>query len=96
MLVVGDDDDSALVIVEGDNEGINCVDIEVVCRLVQNEDVRVLPHRQGKRHSWFLTAGEQVVGTKCQRAGDSERAEVAAIGFLRAAGEVHHHLFERG
>lgn len=96
MLVVGYNDHSSLVVVQGDDKGVDGIDIEMVGRFVQHQNVRVSPNHHSECDSGFLTSGKQVLWSQGQIARDSERPEVITIGFLGLSWEVLHKLFQRG
>lgn len=55
---VGDDEDTALVLLERRDERSERLAVEVVGRLVENDDVRATPGRGGKDDLDLLTTGE--------------------------------------
>mmetsp|Transcript_38408 Transcript_38408/g.68684 ORF Transcript_38408/g.68684 Transcript_38408/m.68684 type:complete len:502 (-) Transcript_38408:1731-3236(-) len=60
LLVVRDDQDTPLVVLDGEDQSTKAVAVEVVGRLIQNENVRVLPHG-GCQHNLHLHATAQLV-----------------------------------
>mmetsp|Transcript_67924 Transcript_67924/g.109449 ORF Transcript_67924/g.109449 Transcript_67924/m.109449 type:complete len:218 (-) Transcript_67924:457-1110(-) len=60
LLVVGDDEDSALVVLDGQDQRTKALAVKVVRGLVKNEHVRVLPHGCSK-HNLDLHAAAQLV-----------------------------------
>lgn len=56
--VVGNHEDAALELVEGPRQGVHGLDIEVVGRLVEDEDVGLGEGEAGERHAGLLTTGQ--------------------------------------
>ena len=56
LLVVGDHHDAAAVVADGDGEPAERVAVQVVGRLVEHEQVRVVPHRAREHHLDLLPA----------------------------------------
>ena len=60
-------------------QGVHGLDVEVVGRLVQDEDMRVRQAQTRKRDAGFLAAGQEGHFLQARRAGDAKGAEVAAV-----------------
>ena len=71
VAVVGDGDDRAGVLVEEALEPLDRLGVEVVGRLVEQQQVGVLEEQPGERHAALLAAGQRrdvgVVGRAAQR-----------------------------
>lgn len=86
--VVGNHEDAALELVEGPRQGVHGLDIEVVGRLVEDEDVGLGEGEAGERHAGLLTTGQHGHLLQAGRAGDAEGAQLAAV-LLVGAARVH-------
>mmetsp|Transcript_70157 Transcript_70157/g.146772 ORF Transcript_70157/g.146772 Transcript_70157/m.146772 type:complete len:654 (-) Transcript_70157:1258-3219(-) len=60
LLVVGNDEDSALVVLDGQDQGTQTLTIQVVGGLIEDENVRILPHRSGQDDLDLHASGELV------------------------------------
>lgn len=54
--VVGDEDDTSIPLLDGCHECIDTLDIEVVRRLIEKDDVRALHREDGERHTRLLAS----------------------------------------
>mmetsp|Transcript_9350 Transcript_9350/g.21219 ORF Transcript_9350/g.21219 Transcript_9350/m.21219 type:complete len:1082 (+) Transcript_9350:301-3546(+) len=84
LLVVRDDQDAALVVLDGKDQGTQALAIQIVRGLVEDQDVGVLPHR-GSQHDLDLHAAAELVdlGVACRLGVHAEVAEVLLDGGLR-------------
>lgn len=57
-LVVTDQDDATLVLDQAMAQGFNGLDVQVIGRLVQDQEVGVVGTEDGKGHSGLLTSGQ--------------------------------------
>merc|ERR1719405_270651 len=62
LLVVRDDDHATLEIADGERQGAQPVAVQVVRRLIQNQDVRVQPHARPEHDLDLLATGEGLDG----------------------------------
>merc|ERR1719440_1124180 len=62
LLVVRDDDHATLEIPDGERQGAQPVAVQVVRRLIQNQDVRVQPHARPEHDLDLLATGEGLDG----------------------------------
>ena len=93
--VVADHQDASLEGPQGAGEGVHGLDVEVVGRLVQDEDVRVRQAKAGEGDAGFLTAGQQGHFLETRGAGDAERAQVPAVFLVLLARVVLGHEADR-
>jgi len=56
VLVMRYDDESSFVVVESNDEGVDGVKVQMVCRLIQQEDVWLLPGDDGEGDTGFLSS----------------------------------------
>jgi len=96
VLVMGDDHKTTFEVVQGDDQGIDRVEIKMVCRLIEQQNVRFLPGDDGETDSGLLTTGEEVHGTEGHVARDTEGAEMHAEPFCGFEGVLGHELFDGG
>ena len=75
VAVVRDGDDRALVPLEVLLEPADALGVEVVRRLVEDQDVRLLQQQPAQRDAAFLAAGEDA--RSLHRAGGQRRASIA-------------------
>mmetsp|Transcript_71171 Transcript_71171/g.197071 ORF Transcript_71171/g.197071 Transcript_71171/m.197071 type:complete len:1167 (-) Transcript_71171:43-3543(-) len=66
LLVVGDDQHAALVVLDGEHQGAQALAVEVVRRLIQDQDVRLEP-RAGREHDLHLLAAAQAAHARVRR-----------------------------
>mmetsp|Transcript_108344 Transcript_108344/g.271561 ORF Transcript_108344/g.271561 Transcript_108344/m.271561 type:complete len:696 (+) Transcript_108344:201-2288(+) len=66
FLVVRDDQDTALVVLDGQDQGPEPLAIEIVGGLIQDQDVRVLPHG-GRQDHLHLHAAAQLIDLRVAR-----------------------------
>ena len=74
-----DHEDAALERPEGVGQGVHGLDVEMVGRFVQDEDVRVRQAQAGERDAGFLAAGQEGHFLQARRARDAKGAEVPAV-----------------
>jgi hypothetical protein len=89
--IVTDHQDTTLEVVECDGESVHGFDIQVVRRLVEDQDVRVLQTETGESDTRFLTSGKQAHLLQTCHAGDAEGSEVATVLFVVLAWVVDGH-----
>lgn len=89
--VVTDHQNTTLELLESKGKSIHSLDIQVVRRLVEDQDVRVLQTEAGESHTRFLTSGKQAEFLKTGHARDAESTQVATVVFVRLAWVVGGH-----
>ena len=80
--VVGDEEDGALVLLQGEVEGVAGFEVEVVGGLVEDEDVGLLQHELAEEQACRFAAGERVGALHALLAAEEHAAEDAANVFL--------------
>mmetsp|Transcript_9215 Transcript_9215/g.24788 ORF Transcript_9215/g.24788 Transcript_9215/m.24788 type:complete len:346 (-) Transcript_9215:526-1563(-) len=84
LLVVRDDEDTALVVLDGQHQGTQAITVQVVRGFVQDQNVRVLPHRGCQDDLHLHAAAELVDLSVAGRLGiHAEVAEVLLDAWLR-------------
>mmetsp|Transcript_16470 Transcript_16470/g.45647 ORF Transcript_16470/g.45647 Transcript_16470/m.45647 type:complete len:346 (-) Transcript_16470:1535-2572(-) len=84
LLVVRDDEDAALVVLDGQHQGTQAITVQVVRGLVQDQNVRVLPHRRCQDDLHLHAAAELVDLSVAGRLRiHAEVAEVLLDAWLR-------------
>ncbi len=89
VAVVAHEDDGAVVVGEGPDEGLPGVEVQVIGGLVQDEEVGSVSHRQGQGHPGLLSSGEVADGNLrlvLPQAEPSEPSAHLGDGFLRHDG----------
>ena len=76
---------------ERGRQGVHGLDVEVVGRLVQDEDVRVRQAQARERDAGLLAAGQEGHLLQARRARDAEGAQVAAVLLVLLARVVLRH-----
>ena len=89
--VVTDHQDASLKLPQRARQGVHGLDVEVVGRFVQHEDVRVRQAQARKRHAGLLAPGQQGHFLQAGGARDAEGAQVAAVLLVLFAGVVLRH-----
>ena len=82
---------TALELPKGAREGVHGLDVEVIGRFVQDEDVRVREAQAGERDAGFLAAGQEGHFLQARRAGDAEGAQVPAVLLVLLARVLFRH-----
>ena len=82
VLVVGDEEDGALVFLHGLVEGVDGFEVEVVGGLVEDEDVGFLQHDLAEEEAGGLATGEGLGLLHALFAAEEHLAEDAADVFL--------------
>merc|ERR1740120_362620 len=77
LLVVGDDEHAPLVVLDGQHQGAQALTVQVIRGLIQDQNVRVLPHRCGQ-HDLHLHASAQLVDLRVA-GGLGVHAEVTKV-----------------
>lgn len=90
--------DAALEVAQRERERVHGFDVQVVGRLVQDEDVRVREREAGERHAGFLAAGEE---RHFLEAGHARYAEAGGggklvVGILRGRERVDASSMDKG
>lgn len=95
MLIVRDGHHAALELIDGHDERVDRLEVQVIRRLVQNQQVRPRKGDDGERDTRFLPTGQR--GDLLQRevAGDAKATEVAPQLLRRRRGKERHHELER-
>ena len=70
-----------LEIVQCHYQSINCINVQMVRRLIHNQDLGVIPNSHCEGDSALLSSWEQVLRPELQIASKSEWGKVASIGF---------------
>src|SRR3569833_2989141 len=83
--VVADHEHAALEGLEGVGEGVHGLDVEVVGRLVEHEDVGVGEGEAGEGDAALLTSRQHLHLLQARGAGDAEGAQLAAVLLVGAA-----------
>jgi len=83
VLVMGYDDEATFEVVEGDDQCVDGIEIQVICRLIEKKNVRLAPGNHGKGDARLLTSREQVHWSQGEVAGDTERSQMLP-DFLRS------------
>jgi hypothetical protein len=78
VAVVRDDHHAALVFLQRQRQGVAHLEVEVVGRLVEQQQVGLLPDQQGQGEARLLAAGEIADLAQCHVAVEVEAAEVIA------------------
>ena len=94
VLVMGNDDKTTFEVVQGDDQGVDSVEIQMVGWLVEQEDVRLLPCDDGETDSTLLTSREQVHGAERHVARNTERTEMLTEPLSRFKRVLGHELFD--
>ena len=80
--VVGDEEDGAFVLLQREVEGVDGFEVEMVGRLVEDEDVGLLQHELAEEQAGGFAAGERVGHLHALFAAEEHLAEDAADVFL--------------
>ena len=88
---MADHQDAALELPQRARQGVHGLDVEVVGRFVQDEDVRVRQAQAGEGHAGLLAPGQQGHFLQAGGARDAEGAQVAAVLLVLFAGVVLGH-----
>mmetsp|Transcript_50721 Transcript_50721/g.151798 ORF Transcript_50721/g.151798 Transcript_50721/m.151798 type:complete len:375 (-) Transcript_50721:1777-2901(-) len=94
LLVVRDDQDTALVVLDGEDQSTEALPVQVVGRLVQDQDVGVLPHGGSQDNLHLHTSAELVDLRVARRLGVN--AEVAQVLLDGGLGELLCHEARHG
>ena len=86
VLVVGDEEDGAFVLLDGLVEGVDAFEVEVVGGLVEDEDVGLLQHDLAEEQAGGFASGEGVGLLEALFALEEHLAEDAADVFLGGLG----------
>merc|ERR1712226_1056080 len=79
---MGNDNDTAFVLVDGLGQGTETVTIEVIGRFIEDDQMRILPHRGGGNDLDLLTTGEGLDESVASLFGlDTEILQVLLDGF---------------
>jgi hypothetical protein len=94
ILIVTNHHQTTFKVIECNNESIDGIKIKMVSRLIQEQDVRLLPRDHGEGDTRLLTSRQKVHGTKRHVANDTEGAEMGSelVGWdlWVADGELFH------
>ena len=82
VLVVGDEEDGAFVLLDGLVERVDALEVEVVGGLVEDEDVGLLQHDLAEEQAGGFASGERVGLLEALFAAEEHLAEDAADVFL--------------
>mmetsp|Transcript_29700 Transcript_29700/g.70772 ORF Transcript_29700/g.70772 Transcript_29700/m.70772 type:complete len:363 (+) Transcript_29700:144-1232(+) len=77
-------------------EGIHRIDVEVIARLIQQQNVRFSPRDLCKGHAALLTPRQSEHGLHGELRRDPKRREVPAVARLGVAGELLLEVLQRG
>ena len=83
---------AALEVFERQAQRVHGLDIEMVRRLVEDENVRVPETQTRECYAGFLAAGKEVHFLEAGGACDAEGAEVAAVFFVLFTGVIFRHV----
>jgi hypothetical protein len=81
VVIVGDEQDGALVFLQRDVEGVDGFQVEVVGRLVEDQHVGLLQHELAEEQACGFAAGERFGGLQAFFAAEEHLAEQAADVF---------------
>ena len=93
--VVGYEHDRALVFLQGERERMAHFQIQVIGRLVQQQQIGPLPHQQGQRQPGFLAPGKRRNRFERHVAAEIEAAEEIAQFLLARARVQAHKMAQR-
>jgi hypothetical protein len=81
---MGNDDEATFVALQGLDKSIDCIVIQMICGLIQQQNLRSFVSDHGERNSRFLTTGEESQWAKSKYVRDSEGAEMTSdlFGFM--------------
>lgn len=96
MLVVTHHQHTSLEVLDSLHQPVHGVQVQVIGRLIQNEDMRIVPHANRKSDSRFLASGQQIHFLGLHRASNTEHAQMATVDLLLQIGEQALQLLERG
>src|ERR1017187_5724384 len=83
IVIVGDQKDGALVFLEGEVEGVDGLEIEVIGGFVEHQEVGLLEHEAAEDEAGGFAAGERLGGLERIVAGEQHFAEEPAQFLLR-------------
>ena len=86
VLVVGDEEDGAFVLLDGLVEGVDALEVEVIGGFVEDEDVGLLQHDLAEEQAGGFASGEGVGLLEAFFAAEEHLAEDAADVFLGGLG----------
>lgn len=89
--VVTDHQHASLERLQGIRQGVHGLDVEMIRRFVQDEDMRVRQTQTGKRNAGLLASGQQGHFLQAGGARDAKGAEVATVFLVLLAGVVLRH-----
>ncbi len=95
VLIVRDGHHAALKLIDGHDQRVDRLEVQVVGRLVQNQQVRPRKSDDGERDARFLPTRQCGDLLKRQVARDAKAAEVATQLLRRCRGKERHHELER-
>lgn len=94
VLIVRYDNKTTLVVVESHNERVNGVEIQMVRRLIEQQDMGLVPSDESEGNARLLTTGKEVHGTQRQVTRDTERAEMLSHVLRGLIRVVLHELLD--
>ena len=83
IVIVGDQQHGTRVLLEGEVEGVDGLEIEVIGRFVQYQEVGLLEHQATEDEAGRFAAGQRLGGLEGVVAGEQHLAEKAAQFLLR-------------
>ena len=86
VVVVGDQEDSAVLALERDVEGVDGLEVEVVGRLVEDQEIWFLQHEAAEDEARGFAAGEGARGLERVVAAEKHLTHQAAEFLLVGAG----------
>ena len=96
MPVVADQDDRAVVFHQCVDQRFAAIDVEMVGRLVEDQDVRAMEGRQCQQQPRFLTARKLAARRIRLGGAETERAELGPpLRFRRLRHQLHHVIVGR-
>ena len=95
VLVVTDNDESALEIVQSHNERVNSVEIQMIGWLIKHENMRLLPCDHGEGDTTLLTTREEVHWSKSKIATDTKATQMGTELVRMHIRILLHHLLNR-
>jgi hypothetical protein len=92
VLIVRHNNKTTLKVVERNNQSIDSIEIQMISRLIQHQDVRLFPSNDRKRNARLLSSGKQIHRAQSQVVTDTKRTEMLTELFGRYVGVTSHHL----